>query len=202
MKFSALGLLTILIWLGIHWECFTGQQVYSKANGAEQISESEDTQLPTVDDQPSTCPTDKETLTSLLLPALPSYANRVIQRSRRLERDVDLFSYVIVASKPDFEPLTLEQNQYTSLFLEAPEQVFFTTLERQYQSKKVIETEHYHWLFLTQTTSGWRVVMVFSRLGYGSQEDLSLPPKETSNGVIGQAIRLWLRDCRAGAIDI
>ncbi|MGK7877527.1 MAG: hypothetical protein AB4426_30765 [Xenococcaceae cyanobacterium] len=146
------------------------------------------------------CPADVETLTSLLLQDIPSYANRVIQRARRLNRSVDIFGYVIVAGKPEFEPLNLSQSQYTSVFQESPEQIFFTTLERQYFNDKVIETENYHWLFLTQTKSGWRMAMVFSRLGSTSKGRPPSPPRESSNGVIGQAIRLWLRDCRAGTI--
>ncbi|NEQ25417.1 MAG: hypothetical protein F6K28_41395, partial [Microcoleus sp. SIO2G3] len=45
----------------------------------------------------STCPADVNTLTSQLLKDLPSYANRVIQRARRLNRTVDSYSYVLVA---------------------------------------------------------------------------------------------------------
>ncbi|WP_224411503.1 hypothetical protein [Oscillatoria salina] len=152
----------------------------------------------------STCPTDVKILTEQMLKDLPSYANRVIQRARRLDRDVDIFSYVIIAGRAEFEPLTLGPGEYNpapnAIALEPPQQIFFTTLERQYTDEKAIETQHYHWLFLVQTDSGWRVVTIFSRLGSPSAERPPLPPRETSKGVIGQAVKLWLRDCRAGTL--
>lgn len=178
LKFSILGLLTTLSCLGI--------QDYS-------VSSPENFQT-------LSCPADLETLTALLLQDLPSYANRVTQRSRRLERSVNLFSYVIVAGKPEFEPLNLSQLQYTPVLPDTSEQIFFTTLERRYSNNQAIETQNYHWLFLTQTSSGWRLVLLFSQFGSVNPEQPPTPPQETSDGVIGQAVRLWLRDCRAGAI--
>ncbi len=153
---------------------------------------------------PKTCPADVETLTALLIRDLPSYANRVIQRSRNLHRTVDNFSYVLVAGNPEFEPLTLGPGQYTSAAstadLAPPQQVFLTTLERAYRGGRALESQHYHWLFLTQTPDGWRLVMMFSRIGSSSQGRPPTPPRESSNGVIGQAVSTWLRDCRAGTI--
>ena len=151
-----------------------------------------------------TCPADVETLTSQLIRDLPSYANRVIQRSRRLNRTVDSFSYVLVAGKPEFAPLSLGPGQYSSpasvADVEPPKQVFITTLERQYLGGKAIESQHYHWLFLTQTPSGWRLALMFSRIGSSSPGRSPTPPRESSKGIIGQAVTIWLRDCRAGAI--
>ncbi len=151
-----------------------------------------------------TCPSDVQALTALLIRDLPGYANRVIQRSRRLNRTVDSFPYVIVAGKPEFEPLTLGPGVYTSAAsvadLEPPQQVFLTTLERQYRGDKVTETQHYHWLFLTQTPSGWRLAMMFSRIGSSSGTRPPTPPRESSNGIVGQAVSTWLRDCRTGTL--
>lgn len=151
-----------------------------------------------------TCPADVETLTSQLIRDLPSYANRVIQRARRLNRTVDSFSYVLVAGKPEFVPLSLGPGQYSSAAsvadVEPPKQVFITTLERQYLRGKAIESQHYHWLFLTQTPGGWRLALMFSRIGSSSPGRSPTPPRESSKGVIGQAVTIWLRDCRAGAI--
>ncbi len=153
---------------------------------------------------PNTCPSDVNTLTAHLLRDLPGYANRVIQRARRLNRTVDVFSYVLVAGRPEFEPLTLGPGQYTdansAANVEPPAQVFFTTLERQYQRGRAIESQHYHWLFLTQTPDGWRLAMMFSRFGSSSRERPPTPPRESSGGTIGQAVNNWLRDCRAGNI--
>ncbi len=62
--------------------------------------------------------------------------NRVIQRSRRLDRTTNDSRYVLLAGNPEFEPLTLGPGQYspkvTTLEEEQPKQVFLTTLERQY----------------------------------------------------------------------
>ena len=151
----------------------------------------------------SKCPGDVETLTSLMLKDLPSYANRVLQRSRRSLRRPASASSVLVAGRPEFEPLTLGPGPYTppasAIDLEPPQQVFFTTLERQYRGGKASYMQLYHWLFLTQTPQGWRVATMFSRIGSSSGRPPT-PPQESSKGVVGQAVSIWLRDCRAGAI--
>lgn len=148
-----------------------------------------------------TCPDDLESLTAMLLRDLPSYANRVSQRARNRERSLDVFGYVLLAGRPEFEPLSLGPGEYTPTAPEDdPDQVFFTTLERQYVTGEVVQFQHYHWLFLTQAESGWRFVLMLSQIGSPSDEPPS-PPTDTSNGVIGRAIQTWLRDCRAGDIQ-
>ncbi|MDJ0687911.1 MAG: hypothetical protein QNJ41_05345 [Xenococcaceae cyanobacterium MO_188.B32] len=144
------------------------------------------------------CPQDVETLTSLMLKDLADYANRVIQRTQDSHRREGFDSYVVFAGKSEFEPLDLPQFQYNPGTKNNPKQIFFTTSERQYiDNTRKIETQNYHWLFLTQTPSGWRMVTMFSRFSPSTQKDLPTPPMETSNGIIGQAVNLWLRDCRA-----
>lgn len=154
--------------------------------------------------QSQTCPAELETLTLLLLKDLPGYANRVIQRARRLERTVDNFSYLVVAGKPEFEPLPLGPNQSNSSSSqtqpEEPQQVFFTTLERSYRRGKIIESQNFHRLFLIQAADGWRLVTMFSQIGSFQEGRSPTPPRESSNSVIGQAVKIWLRDCRAGVI--
>lgn len=150
------------------------------------------------------CPTDLKNLVSLLMRDLPSYANREIQKARRLERTVDQFSYVIVAGNPEFEPLPLSPSQSSptssGVDNEATQQVFFTTLERRYRERKAVESQNFYRIFLTQTPEGWRLVMIFSQLGSTSDQRFPTPPRESSNSAIGQAIKTWLRDCRAGTI--
>ena len=152
------------------------------------------------------CPADINALVPLLLRDLPSYANRVQQRARRLSRSIDIpKNYVIIAGQPEFEPLTLGPGAYTSdvpatISQEQPQQIFVTTLERQYVDKTAVELQHYHWLFLTQTSRGWTLVMMFSRIGSYPAKQPPTPPRDSSNGIIAEAIRLWLRDCRAGSI--
>lgn len=140
---------------------------------------------------------DIETLTDRLLENLPGYANRVTLRDRHLN------SYVIIAGRPEFAPLTLGPGVYQPAPAsdpEPPQQVFITTLERQYTAGKAVELQQFHWLFLTRTSSGWRLATMFSRTGTYPKEQPPTPPRESSNGVIGQAIHEWLRDCRAGTV--
>ncbi|NET55786.1 MAG: hypothetical protein F6K47_06350 [Symploca sp. SIO2E6] len=151
------------------------------------------------------CPDDVETLIPLMIKDLPNYANRIIQRNRRLDEAADNSRYVILAGNPEFEPLSLGPGQYspkvTILEEEQPQQVFLTTLERQYIGVKALESQSFHWLFLTQTIDGWRLAMMFTQIGSSSPENPPMPPQESSNWIIGQAVKLWLRDCRARAMQ-
>lgn len=149
----------------------------------------------------SSCPQGMTSLTERLLNDLPGYANRVIQRSRLPSRNQANSTYIISAGKPEFNPLTENiSGDYTPAFPktnhEQVEQVFFTTLERQYGEKQVYSVQHYHWLFLTPTEQGWYLVTLYSRFGVLDPNHPPTPPQETSNGIIGKAIQLWLRDCR------
>ena len=148
------------------------------------------------------CPADLETLTNLLLRDLPSYANRVSSKSRTISDPTG--TYVILAGKPEFEPLTLGPGVYSPAApVEGdvvPKQIFFTTLERQYLTSRSDLLQNYHWLFLVQSNSGWRLVILYSQLGTYPTVKPPTAPRESSTGIIGQAVQLWLRDCRAGVI--
>ncbi len=148
----------------------------------------------------STCPNNLEDLTSLLMPQLPSYANRVIQRARKLKRDYDLYSYVVLAGKPEFQPLNLTHQEYTPVFPETSQQLFLTTLERKYIDNRLVETQNYHWIFLTHTSNGWKLVLSFSRFGSSFPNSIPYPIQETTDSVIGETMRLLLRDCEAGSL--
>lgn len=180
-------ILTCLIFWGIQ-----GQFVVSLAEDKKEG----DRQSPH-----NSCPQDIETLTSFMLKDLADYANRVIQRTQDSHRREGFDRYVIFAGKSELKPLDLPQFQYNPVTKNNPEQIFFTTSERQYidQTRKV-ETQDYHWLFLTPTTSGWHIVTMFSRFSPSAEADLPTPPIESSKGIIGQAVSLWLRDCRAKKI--
>ncbi|WP_199344742.1 MULTISPECIES: hypothetical protein [Nostoc] len=145
-----------------------------------------------------------ETLTIQLLQDLSSYTNRASQRARRLSRSSDVYSYMLVAGRPEFTPLPLNLEEYST---DAPkssasgvEQVFFTTLERQYIGKKVVELQQFHWLLLTKTKSGWQLVMMFSQTGSHSAQQPLSPPRDSSNGTVAQGVKTWLRDCQAGSV--
>lgn len=130
---------------------------------------------------------------------LPNYANRVTQRSRRLKRKVDVFSYVLVAGKPDLSPLPLNpginnNQEYDSADVK---QVFFTTLERQYINKKTVELQEFHRLFLTKTNTGWEMVMMFTQTGTYPVKPPIAPARDSSNSAIAQGVKLWLRDCNS-----
>ena len=147
------------------------------------------------------CPEDLRQLTALLLEDLPGYANRVIQRTQDLNQAAGIENYIITASEAEFEPLNLPRLQYNPIDDQDPEQVFFTVLERQYINNQIVNIQTYHWLFLTQTDSGWRTVIMFSRFG-NSKDNPPTPPRETTNGIIGRAVQLWLKDCRAERIRV
>ena len=159
----------------------------------------------------SACPTDLRVLATQLLADLPSYANRVNIRSLgEPERELSPRSSVLVASAPDFTPLALTTSAGEPDVEPNPalQQVFFTTLERQYLADQAVSLQHYHWLFLAPTADGWHLALLYSSLGaYPAADEPGsvaprppTPPQESSDGSIGQAIRLWLRDCRAGTV--
>lgn len=149
------------------------------------------------------CPTDPETLTPLLLRDVPSYANRVNQRTYPSVVESKRAGYILLASEAEFDPLTLGPGAYTTAEEQPVEdvvQIFFTTLERQYVSDGFVNLQYHHWLFLTQVDQDWRVVTLVSQLTTVPEGQLLSPPEDTGQGIIAQAIRLWLRDCRYRAI--
>lgn len=151
------------------------------------------------------CPDRLETLVPPLLRDLPSYANRVSQRAYLTEyRSIDNPGYVLLAARPEFEPLPLGSNEYKSDATDPGNevsQVFFTTLERQYIDNRAVTLQHYHWLFLTQTSRGWRLVLMRSAIGDVPANEPPTPPRDSSEGVVAQAVRLWLQDCEAQSVQ-
>ena len=144
---------------------------------------------------------DLSTLTTKLLRDLPSYFNRATQRARRMDRSVEAYSYMLVAGKPDFKPLPLKSwRDESANETKGVEQVFFTTLERQYTKGKAIQLQGFHWLFLTKTKSGWRMAMMYSQIGGYPKRKTPTPPRYSSDSAVGQGIKTWLRDCRAESI--
>lgn len=210
MTFKWLQWLTVACWLGFSMpsKAFNNNYIVSSSMLQRKLTEKillPYTSSPALLAESTTCPLDVESLMSSMLRDLPNYGNRVIQRSRSLNNDIEPNLYIIVAGRAEFQPLTLGPGSYNSVTtgnLEPPQQVFFTTLERQYTQAGAIETQSFHWLFLTYTESGWRLAMMFTRLGSTSTERPPTPPRESSDSIIGEAVRLWLRDCRAGAIRV
>lgn len=149
---------------------------------------------------------DLATLTNKLLRDLPAYSNRATQRARRLDRSAEVYSYMLLAGKPDFQALPLknwtDESDKSANFAKGIKQVFFTTLERQYLQGKAIQLQGFHWLFLTKTKSGWRMAMMYSQTGSYPKQKPPTPPRESSNSAVGQGIKTWLRDCRAENIGL
>ena len=142
------------------------------------------------------CPAQVEPLTALLLRDLPSYANRVITRSSRSA--IGSMNFILMAGRPEFEPLPLKPGADSSESSDL-HQVFLTTLERQNVAGKPFDLQQFHWLFLAKTQSGWRLALSFTRTGSPTGQPPT-PPRESSQGIVGQAVQTWLRDCNAGAI--
>lgn len=197
---------SILLTIGLRWENNLAYGVEIAIANPFTTTEVNFTKLKNVPSSQGgvslSCPDDLKQLTALLLKDLPAYSNRVIQRTQDLNQAAGIKNYIITASKAEFEPLKLPRLQYDSIDDKDPEQVFFTVFERQYIDNKIVEIQTYHWLFLSKTDSGWRIVMMFSRFGNSSEERPPTPPKETTDGIIGRGVQLWLRDCRAGTLRL
>lgn len=172
------------------------------------------------------CPAEIEPLTQMLLRDLPAYTNRVLLRAygrspgdllEDIGRDPEQPTYldirqpgiVIIAGIPEFDPLTLGPGIYQPIKSPddaepeagAPEQVFFTTLERQYlREGETEEIQEFHWLFLARTDERWYLSQLFSSWGGYPNGQPPTAPEDVTNGAIAQAIRLWLDDCVAGSV--
>lgn len=131
---------------------------------------------------------------------LPHYANRIIQTTRS---KYSLPVYVITAGQVDTNALPLNFSPFSNLDNGHGDgdvaQIFITTLERQYPSPtRMVETQNFHWLLLTATPQGWILVKAFTRLGYPREDGFLLsPPRDSTLGIIGQAVQRWLKDCQS-----
>ncbi|MGB3508856.1 MAG: hypothetical protein WBA93_06375 [Microcoleaceae cyanobacterium] len=132
---------------------------------------------------------DLEILVADLMLDLPGYVNREIQRDRQPNQDY-LKRNIVIAGRPEFEPLPID---YTPFLQEDINQIFLTTLERQYRDSQVIQVERFHWLFLRQNQTKWELVNMFS-----IEENLPLQPEDSSSGVFARGIRTWLQKCYFG----
>jgi hypothetical protein len=142
------------------------------------------------------CPTTLSSLTPLLLRDLPSYANRTTQR-RRQRQDLNYSSYIF-AGQPDLNPIAITNPEYSPSFPQAlPQQLFLSTLEQNFQDRVIKETQRFHWLFLTYSDKGnWSLTLMYSR----QVKNAVVPPTDSSQTALAEAVSLWLRDCRAGQI--
>lgn len=143
------------------------------------------------------CPTEVQPLTTALLRDLPSYLNR--QSHQRAGSQAG--RYALLANQPDFRPLPI-RTSYPDPHAGGLHQIFFTLLERQYDTRQATEYQTYHWLFLAHTPQqGWNLAILYSREGpYPSADQPASALQDATRLATGRAIRQWLRDCQAGAV--
>ena len=146
------------------------------------------------------CPDDLDTLSTLLVRDIPSYTNRILQSSVADISTAYRPAYVIIASQPEQTPLEIKDRVYTTQpdSIQQLQQLFFTTLERQYSGLEATSISHFHWLFLAPDKNGWQMVFMLSTID--AENEVMLPPRDSSQGSVGQAVQRWLGDCRSGAI--
>ncbi|MEB3336514.1 MAG: hypothetical protein VKJ46_03560 [Leptolyngbyaceae bacterium] len=191
---------SIVLWLSTLW-IGLGWSLGVSSLAVTTVPTTAPNALPTIP-SPSTCPKDLKTLIPLLLQDLPSYANRTSQRALRRERAVNLSSYMLVAGQAETLPLSLGPGMYAPIPPDSAQlqQVFITTLGRTYLGDQAVELQQFHWLFLTLTQNGWRLAMMYSQTGGYPKDQPPTPPRESTQGAVGQAVSLWLRDCQAGVL--
>jgi hypothetical protein len=143
--------------------------------------------LPAAPPPAASCPANLQELVAGLVKGLPGYANRAYIRAGLRQ------TYMILAAKPEFEPLPAGLPT-------DPQQVFITTLGRTWTNNKATDLQQYHQLFLTRSPTGWRLTMIYSMTGSYPTSGPPTPPIETSEGSLGQAIRSWLENCRTGSL--
>jgi hypothetical protein len=130
-----------------------------------------------------------------LLQDLPAYLNRLRTRANQLT------DRLIATGVPEYDPLPLPADFPAVRDPENIHQVFFTSLERPDNASRAVSQQGFHWLLLTPTPQGWRFLGLYSRQGSSSDPSLSPEPlRDANRSLLGQAIRLWLRDCRAGTL--
>jgi hypothetical protein len=150
------------------------------------------TSLPSCEDKD--CLVTADSVIDSLLPALPSYTNRVLQRSPEVGLG-EKSSYVISAQGLTQPPFSLDTQLPE---LQNLSSVYLTTRERRYRHQTTFTVQRYHWLFLRHTPQGWEVVKLFSQSGPYPGYKLFPEPMDTTKGAMAEAIRLWLRDCQFG----
>ncbi len=142
------------------------------------------------------CPSTLPALVERMLPDLPSYINRVRIRAGITK------SYIVLAAKPEFEPLPLSgmadlpsQPQSSDV-----KQFFFTTLMRRYEGQSITNLQEYHWAFFAGQQQDWQLAMMYSTIGVypATASQPPLAPRNSSDGSVAVAIKAWLADCRTG----
>ncbi|HEY9825264.1 MAG TPA: hypothetical protein V6D19_07435 [Stenomitos sp.] len=142
------------------------------------------------------CPSSLNTLAEWMLPDLPSYINRVRTRAGIGK------SYVLLAARPEFQPLPLSipHGQDLSTHDTSVQQLFFTTLMRSYERDRIVQLQEYHWLFLTRSPQAWQLLRMYSTIGVypAKVQQPPLAPRNSIDGSVGTAVKEWLANCALG----
>jgi hypothetical protein len=140
-----------------------------------------------------TCPADTKALSQQLVKDLYGYLTRTYTR-------LGFKTQVQIVANPELEPLPLAAGSRVGIEqLKSPdvtnwrdieaetgvEQVFISLTTR--EAGQTETTEQAYWLFMTETSKGWRLAMVYTRVG-------NAPAYDVSDGAIADAVKTWLRD--------
>ena len=195
LKSYFLGIISVF-----HVICIPNGYAITTVQNSDHLYSAKNNKYLSINSVKKNCPRSFEVLMTQLLHDLPSYANRVAQKSRR-SNQINTYSYIILAGKPELKALPLRSSQYKSLLPNNTKQAFFTTLERHYSKKEVFRLQNHYRIFLSKETDSWRLISLSSKLAHiDNSNGLSLPSRNSINSAVGQGIRLWLRDCRVGTL--
>ncbi|AFY71631.1 hypothetical protein Pse7367_3394 [Thalassoporum mexicanum PCC 7367] len=137
------------------------------------------------------CPPNTQALSDQLTQDLYGYLTRTYTR-------LGFKTQVQLVGNPELTPLPLAAGSRDGVnqieLTRSPEQIavetgveqIFITLTTR-QAGKTDTTEQAYWLFMTETSKGWRLAMAYTRIG-------NAPPHDVSDGAIADAVRTWLRD--------
>ncbi len=121
------------------------------------------------------CPDSFQDLADIFTQDLPDYLNRTYIR-------LGIDRHVLVAGIPETNsfPISSVNSSLTS-----PSQIFVSILSGKIGKPK--DDSQPYWIFISKTSSGWRFVMAFTKIG-------SSVPVDVSDGAIANAAIILLKD--------
>lgn len=145
----------------------------------------------------SACALEFEPFIRAMLKEIPAYINRVNTRSNNRQ------SYVLLASRADFDALPLRQSSFPTANQDSTEvrQVFFSTVTKRIANQAVVYGQEHHWLLMAPSDRGWEFVQMYSVLESYPAQTLTTAPRNSSEGATATAIKTWLKRCRTQAVS-
>jgi hypothetical protein len=178
-----------------HWDRLNGDRLNGDRLNGKSVAIAEAAEKPPDSKLRNQCPTELEPLVMRMVQDLPSYANRANIKGKTRSQ-LAMLNHVVTARQPEFEPIDLPSSRPDPSL----RQVFITTLEHQTISGQRVQFQQYHWLFLVRTRLGWRLSQSFSRSRLHGKSAALTELRESQQGAVAQGVKVWLRDCEAGAI--